>query len=115
MSFAFNSVEFYVVTINEKLWTRAREVCKALEYDAKTSKTTNIIRAHCSPKNTTQKYEMSSVHAVGTPVNWPKESQKYHIYINEEGMYEVVFSSQQLKAKNLRKHCFNVMFPRIRQ
>ena len=49
MSFTFNAVELCVVIINEKRWTRAREVCKALEYDAKTAKTANIIRDYCSP------------------------------------------------------------------
>ena len=58
---------------------------------------------------------MSSVTAAVTPINWPKDSQKYDIYINEEGMYELVFGSQQPIAKNFRKHCCNVMFPQIRQ
>ena len=31
MPFSFNAVELYVVTINEKPWTRAREVRWALE------------------------------------------------------------------------------------
>ena len=30
MAFSFNAVELGVVTINEKPWTRAKEVCKAL-------------------------------------------------------------------------------------
>ena len=58
---------------------------------------------------------MSNVTAAVTPINWPKDSQKCDIYINEEGMYELVFGSQQFKAKNFRKHCCNVMFPQIRQ
>ena len=37
MPFPFNAVELYIVTINEKPWMRAREVCKALEYNKKTS------------------------------------------------------------------------------
>ena len=105
MPFFFNAVELYVVIINEKPWTRAWEVCRALEYDAKTSKTANII-AHCSLENITQKYQMSSVHAACTPINWPKDSQKYDIYINEEGMYELLFASQQSKAKDFRKDRF---------
>ena len=47
---------------------------------------------------------MSSVPAAGTPVDWPKDSQKFDIYINEEGMYELLFSSQQPKAKDSRAH-----------
>ena len=44
-----------------------------------------------------------------------KDSQKYDIYINEEGMYEIVFSSQQPKAKDFRRHCCNMLFPHVRQ
>ena len=32
MPFTFNVIELCVLTINEKLWTRAREVCRAVEY-----------------------------------------------------------------------------------
>ena len=49
------------------------------------------------------------------PVDWPNDSQKYDIYTNEEGMYELLFSSQQPKAKDLRRHCCNVLFPHVRQ
>ena len=115
MSFAFNAVELYVVTVNDKPWTRAKEVWRALKYDAKTSKTANIIRAHCSRENYAQKYQMTCVNRSCTPVNWPKDSQKYDLYINEEGMYEVLFGSQQPLAKKFRKHCCNVMFPHIRK
>ena len=53
MPFVFNAVELCVVTINEKPWVRSREVCRALEYDAKTSETAKIINAHVSPENMT--------------------------------------------------------------
>ena len=49
------------------------------------------------------------------PVDWPKDLQKFDIYINEEGMYEIVFSSQQPKAKDFRRYCCNVLFPHVRQ
>ena len=58
---------------------------------------------------------MSGVHAACTPVDWPKDSQKYDIYINEEGMCKLLFSSQQPKTKDFRKYCCNVLFPQIRQ
>ena len=57
---------------------------------------------------------MSSVVSEIT-LDWPKDSQKYEIYIDEEGMCEVVFGSQQSKAKTFRRHCCNIMFPHIRQ
>ena len=107
--FTFKNVELKVVTINGKPWARAKEVCRALKYDA------NIIRAHCSRENYARKYQMTSVHGSYTPVNWPKDSQKYDLYLNEEEMYELLFSSQQPLAKKLRKHCCHVMFPHIRK
>ena len=113
--FTFKNVELKVVTINGKPQTRAKEVCKVLEYDGKTSKTANIIRAHCSRENYAQKYQMTGVHGSCTPVNWPKASQKYDIYISEEGMYELLFSSQQSLSKKVRKHCCNVTFSHIRK
>ena len=110
--FTFKNVELKVVTINGKPWTRAKEVCKALEYNKKTA---HVIRAHCSRENYAHKYDLTSVPTAGTPVNWPKDSQKYNLYINEERMHELVFSSQQQKAKAFRKYCCNEMFPRIRK
>ena len=76
-------------------------------------KTANIIKNHSSKENYTQKYQMSSVSTVGTPLDWPKDSQKFEISINKEGMHELLFSSQQLKAKNFRRNCFNVLFPHL--
>ena len=58
---------------------------------------------------------MSIVQAACTPTNWPKDSQKYDIYTNKEGMYELLFSSQQPKTKALRRYCYNVLFPHVRQ
>ena len=49
------------------------------------------------------------------PVDWPKDSQKYDIYTNEEEMYDLLFSSQQPKAKDFRRHCCNVLFPHVWQ
>ena len=114
MPFSFNAIELCVVTINEKPWTRAREVHRELEY-GKTTKTAHVIKAHVSLENYVQKYQMSSVPAAHTSTNWPKDSQKYDIYVNEEGMYEMLFSSQQPKAKDFRRHCCNVLFPHVQQ
>lgn len=52
--FTFNTVELYAVTINEKPWTRANKVCRALEY-GKATKTADIVKHFCSKVNYTQK------------------------------------------------------------
>ena len=48
-------------------------------------------------------------------MDWLKDSRKDDYYISEEGMYEIVFSSQQPKAKDFRRHCCNVLFPHVQQ
>ena len=48
-------------------------------------------------------------------MDWPKDSRKDDYYINEDGMYEIVFSSQQPKAKGFRRHSCSVFFPHVRQ
>ena len=109
MPLSFNAVELCVVIINEKPWTCAREVCRTLEYGKATKVTL------CSRENYAHKWQLTGFISETKPVDWLKDSQKYDIYINEEGMHEIVFSSQQPKAKTFRKHCCNVLFPHVRQ
>ena len=45
MPFTFSAVELCVVTINEKPWASAKEVCRTLEYNKKTA---NIVKTFCS-------------------------------------------------------------------
>ena len=110
MTFTFNAVELLIVTMNEKHWTLRRSAGHL-----NNKKTADIVKAFCSKENNAQKYQMSSVTGVVKPVNWPKDSQNYDIYIIGEGMYELVFSSQQAKAKNFRRHCCNMLFPHVQQ
>ena len=101
MPFTFNAVELWVVTINEKPWTRAKEVCRALQYNKKIA---DIVKAFCSRENYDHYWQLGSVHAACTPINWPKYSQKYDYYINEEGMIELLVGSQQPLAKELAEY-----------
>ena len=112
MPFTFNTVDLHVMTVNDKPWTHAREVCKAPKYNKKTA---NIVKNHCSKGNYAQKCQLNKVPTAGTTVNWSKDSRKDDYYISEEGMYKLIFGSQRSKAKNFRKHCCNVMFPHILQ
>ena len=108
----FNAVELCILTINEKPWTRPREVCKGLEHNKKTA---DIVKAFCSQKNYAHKWQLNKFATARNFMDWPKDLRKDDYYINEEGMYELLFSSQQPKAKDFRRHCFNVLFPHVRQ
>ena len=112
MPFAFNVVELYVVTINKKPCVGAKEVCRALEYNKKTA---YLIKAFCSRENYDQKHRLIKLPAAGNFMDWPRDSRKDDYYISEEGIHEMLFSSQQPKAKDFRRHCCNVLFPQIRR
>lgn len=57
-------------------------------------KTVQIIKCHQSLGYIAQQYQMSGETTSSTHENWPKEFQTYNIYISEEGIYELLFSSQ---------------------
>ena len=110
--YIFNEVALKVVTGDGKECCRAKEVPKVLDYQRKTG---NVIKEHCNCENIAQKYQLIIVTTTVISMNCPKDSKKFDLYINEEGLYELVFSSQQALAKIFRKHCCNVIFPHIQQ
>ena len=107
MPLTFNAVKLCVVTINEKPWTRAKEVCRALEY-SKATKTADVVRHLCSKENYAHKWQLSSVHSVHsacTVINWPRwDLNKLDLYTNEEGMLELLIGSQRPLAKELAEY-----------
>ena len=110
--FTFNDTKLFTITINDKPWTRAKEVCRSLNYARNTP---NVISDHVSPENRAYKYQLVNLSAAGKSVKWPTDSRKDEYYINEQGMYELAFTSQQKEAKEFRKYCCNTLFPQIRQ
>ena len=93
MPFTLNAGELCVATINEKPWTRSREVFRALEY-GKTTKAADIVKNLCSRENFAQKYQLTELVSETNFMDWPRGSRKDDYYVNEEMMYELLFSSQ---------------------
>ena len=52
---------------------------------------------------------------MGNLVDWPKDSKKDGYYVNEEEIDELVYVSQQPKAKAFRNYCCKTMFQHIPQ
>ena len=82
---------------------------------SKHTKTAHVIKDLCTAENIRQKDQLIGVLSDSTPVLWPADSQKYDLYINEQGMYELVFKSEQNLAKDFQDYCCNTLFPKIRQ
>ena len=85
----------------------------ALEY--KKDRARDVLKKHVNIENKQHKHELEGCAAAARPLEWPKKSQPDDYYINEENMYELLFSSQQPKAKDFRRHYCNVLFPHVRQ
>ena len=92
MLFTFNTVEIYVMTINKNIWTRAREVCKALEY-GKANKFADIIKQLCSRENYAHKWHLTEFASKMKFMDWPWDSRKDDYYTNDERVYKLLFSS----------------------
>ena len=110
MPFTFNAIELCVVTINEKPWTRGKEVCWAFEYNKKTA---DIVKTFCSRENYDHKWQLNNFLMAGNFMDWPKDLRKDKYYTNEEGMYELLFSTQQPKQKTsegIAVMCYFLMF-----
>ena len=110
--FKFNNVQLFSVTVDDKVWIRAHEVSDALDY--KKGRNRDALKKHVSIENKLHRFELEGRAKSARPFKWPKNSQPDEYYINEEGMYELLFKSQQPKAKEFRKYCCNEMFPKIR-
>ena len=66
MPLTFNAVDLCVVTINEKPWTCAKEVCRALEY--KKGRTRDVLKKHVSIENKQHKHELEGCTAAVHPL-----------------------------------------------
>ena len=84
----------------------------ALKYQKKTA---DVIKNTCSRENYAHKYQLSKFPVAANLLKWPSDSRKDDYYINEEGLNELVFTSQQPEAKAFRKYCCNELFPRVRK
>lgn len=64
------------MTVNDKVWTNAKEICEALEYKKKTAQ---LIKCNCSSENYAHKCELSKLPPVGTLIDYPKDLRKDNI------------------------------------
>ena len=75
MPFTFNAVELCIVTINEKLWAGAKEVCRALVY-GKATKAADIVKHLCSRENYAHKWQLTELVSEMNSMDWPRNSRK---------------------------------------
>ena len=81
---------------------------------ARPSETADVVRHPCSREKYAHKWQLAELVSEMSSMNWPIDSQKLDLYINEKGMIELLILSQQPEAKDFRRHCCNVLFPHVR-
>ena len=95
--FKFDKTSLFTLTIDGKVLTRAKKVVQcALQYPKKTA---SVIRARCSPENYAHKYQLSKFPA--NLLKWPSDSQINDLYINEEGLLELIWESKNSASNEL--------------
>ena len=112
MPFTVNAVEWYVVTINEKPWTRAREVCRALEY-SKATNAADIVKHLCSRENYTHKWQLKELVSETKFMDWPMHSRKDEYYTNKKEWLRCYFQVNSLRqdtSEDTAAMCCFVMF-----
>ena len=83
----FNNVEIHSVTVYEKPWTRAKDICRALHYRENT-KTADVVEELCTPGNFAYRWEVDS--CAGPVVDWREDSNEDDYYLNKEGVGELI-------------------------
>ena len=86
-SFTFNAVELCVMTINEKPWTRPKEVCWALECD-KTTKDADIVKHLCCRENYAHKWQLTEL-------------------VSEMNLWVALGTREKMAITSMRKGCTN--------
>ena len=97
MPFTFNALELCLVTINGKPCTRAKEVCRALEY-GKATKTADIVKQLSSRENYAHKWQLQSSFPKRTSWIGPGTREKMAIASMRKGC-----TNWHLEVNSLRK------------
>ena len=112
-----NEISYFalkILNINDRSWSWAKEVCKALKC-SKSTNATDVVKILCSSKDYAQNCQSKEFVLETNLMDWSKESRRDKHYINEEGMYILLFSNNEPKTKNFKRHCYNALFPHVWQ
>ena len=114
MPFTFNAVKLCVVTIREKAWTHAKDICRVLEY--KKGRERDVSKKHVSIKKKKEhKHELEERAAEAHPLEWPKISQPDEHYqcvrdVRGTSFYFQVNSQRQNTSEDIDTMCCFFIF-----
>ena len=112
-TFRYNNLDILCIKINEyDLWFKAKEAAEGMEY----TNTDQAIRLHVLDEDKITLENLLKLRPLEFrgPINLTY-NEKNSIYINESGLYSLIFSSKKDEAKAFKKFVTQTILPSIRK
>ena len=105
-TFKFNNSEIQYYVVDGKPWFRGKDVATFLEY----VNTKQALIAHVDDDYTKKLEELMGINSI--PIGYHERTA---VYINEPGLYKLIFSSKMKEAKTFTDWVCSEVLPSIRQ
>ena len=111
--FHYNESKINVVKCNDDIWLKGRDIANALGYENRLK----AIRMHVDPNDKMPVDELLTVSKGRSDSDPPSEInyQRSTIYVNESGLYTLIFTSKLESAKIFMKWVTSEVLPSIRK
>ena len=107
-AFHYKENEISVIKCRDKIWFRGKDIAKALGYE----KTCNAILKHVDDDDKSILEDIRRGPRFGAPF---KNEQGGSIFINESGLYSLIFGSRLESARNFKRWVTKDVLPSIRK
>ena len=105
--FHFNENQINVVKCNDDIWFKGKDIANALSYE----NPGKAIRIHVDSDDKMPINDLLTVSKGGSKINY----QRSTIYVNESGLYTLIFTSKLKSAKVFMKWVTSKVLPSIRK
>ena len=106
--FHYEENEITVIKCRDEIWFKGKDIAKALGYE----KTRNAILKHVDDDDKSILEDLRRGPQIGVPF---KNEQGGSIFINESGLYSLIFGSSLESAKNFKRWVTKDVLPSIRK
>ena len=106
--FKYEENEITVIKCKDKIWFRGKDIAKALGYE----KTRNAILKHVNDDDKSILEDLRRGPQIRAPF---KNEQGVSIFINESGLYSLIFGSKLESAKVFKRWVMSEVLPSIRK
>ena len=106
--FHYEENEISVIKCRDEIWSRGKDIAKALGYE----KTRNAILKHVNDDNKSILEDIRRGPQFGAPF---KNEQGGSIFINESGLYSLIFGARLESARNFKRWVTKDVLPSIRK